>query len=105
MALMRTASPDIGASDLSLPSGSLMKTTSDDGALPQMIPPSISEVLDGNAHSYPIPSYPSMMKLYTKDDPWTSDEIISRSGSGIITLDISTEKEAALIKKIEKILA
>ncbi len=44
-------------------------------------------------------SYPSSMKVYSKDTLWTSSEISNRSWSGIIEREFATEKYTIIAKK------
>jgi hypothetical protein len=43
--------------------------------------------------------YPSIMKLYSKSEPWTSDEISTRTGSGLIVREVSTEKKSLILQQ------
>ncbi len=49
------------------------------------------------------PSYPSIMKIYSKTDAWTESEIASRSGSGLTIREVSTEKSSIISRKIQNL--
>ncbi len=54
--------------------------------------------------SYIIPEYATTMRLYAKSDMWASEEILTRSGSGIIVRDTPTEKRSIIESKVAKLL-
>lgn len=60
--------------------------------------------LTQSIQSSPKLVYPSIMKVYIKPTPWSQEEIIMRSWSGLITKEFSTEK-VSLLENRSKTLA
>lgn len=54
--------------------------------------------------SYVVVEYASTMRLYAKPYPWMSEDIVSRSGNGLIVRDTPTEKRSIIETKVSKLL-
>jgi hypothetical protein len=63
------------------------------------IAPSVNVSEDTKNEDITTPSYPSTMNIYIKPEPWTSEEIDSRSGSGLIVKEVSTERYSIIDNK------
>ena len=55
--------------------------------------------------TYTLPEYASTMRLYAKPGIWTSEEIASRSGSGLIVRDLPTEKRSYMTTRSDHALS
>ena len=54
--------------------------------------------------TYTLPEYASTLRLYAKPDIWTSEEIASRSGSGLTVRDLPTEKRSYMTTRSDRSL-
>ena len=55
--------------------------------------------------TYTLPEYASTMRLYAKPGTWTSEEIASRSGSGLTVRDLPTEKRSYMTTRSDRALS